>query len=713
MIRLAVITTLVMFVCPRLSQAQGVISTVAGNGTNATAGDSGPATSASLRPDGLVMDSQGNLYVADIAKSVIRKINTAGIITTVAGFIGESTVFSGDGAQATSASIYLAQNHNGLALDSAGNLYIADDGHNRIRKLAPSGVITTVAGNGKTLYSGDGGPATQASIGRPAAVVVDAAGNLYLTDTQNWRVRKVDTNGIITSFAGTGVFGNTGDGGPASNATFEEPIGLAMDAAGNLYIADRGAGVVRKVDITGTITTVAGNGTTGFSGDNGLATNAAFGDIRGIAVDAFGSLYICDYGNNRVRQVDQAGIVRTIAGGLGGTNIGDGAPPTSANVSPADVVVDALGNYYIADLSHNRIRKVTISAKAPGLNVTATSLYFSAVANGNNTPASQVVTISTKAAAPLLFSLSTSGGNWLSANVSGGITPVNMTVSINVSGLAAGSYQGIIKLTPNAPDLPVITIPVTLNIVATAPARPIVSASDVQNAASYQPGVASNTIITIKGTNLASTTDKWDAALASGHLPTSLDGVTVLFNGKPGYPTFISPTQINVLAPDLGTSTTASLIFTNSGAFLNGVVNVPATQYAPAFFVWPNNQVVATRQDYSYAVKDGTFPGFTTVAAKPGDILILWGTGFGPTTPAIPYGVPVPTDATYSTNTMPTVTINNVPAIVYGAALASGYGGLYQVAIQVPSTLSNGDWPIVATTGGISSASGVVLSVKQ
>ena len=704
---------LVIFVCAKLSHAQGVITTIAGNGTNNTAGDGGPAISASLRPDGLAMDSTGNFYVADIAKSVIRKINAAGIITTVAGFAGESTVFSGDGGPATNASLYLAQNHNGLALDSAGNLYIADDGHDRIRKVTPSGVITTVAGNGKTLYSGDGGPATQASIGRPAAVVVDAAGNLYITDTQNWRVRKVDTNGIITTFAGTGIFGNTGDGGPATSATFEEPIGLALDGAGNLYIADRGACVVRKVDVTGTITTVAGNGTTGFSGDNGPATKAAFDDLRSVTVDAAGNLYLSDFGNNRLRQVDQAGIVRTIAGGLGGTNIGDGAPPTSANVSPADVVVDAIGNYYIADLSHNRIRKVTIGAKAPGLDVTARSLYFSAVANGNNVPASQVVTISTKASAPLLFALSTSGGNWLSANVSAGITPVNMTVSINISGLAAGPYQGTIKLTPNAPDLPVITIPVTLNMVATAPSRPAVSASDVRNAASYQPGVASNTLITIKGTNLASTTDTWDTALASGQLPTSLDGVTVLFNGKPGYPTFVSPTQINVLAPDLGTSTTASLIFTNSGAFLNGVVNVGAAQYGPAFFVWPNNQAVATRSDYSYAVKDGTFPGVTTVAAKPGDILILWSTGFGPTTPAVPYGLPVPTDATYSTSTTPTVTINNVSAIVYGAALAPGYGGLYQVAIQIPSTLSDGDWPIAATVGGISSPSGVVLSVKQ
>jgi uncharacterized protein (TIGR03437 family) len=141
--------------------------------------------------------------------------------------------------------------------------------------------------------------------------------------------------------------------------------------------------------------------------------------------------------------------------------------------------------------------------------------------------------------------------------------------------------------------------------------------------------------------------------------------------------------------------------------------NTNASQYGPAFFLWPNGQVVATRQDYSYAVKSGTFTGLATIAAKPGDVLILWGTGFGAATPAAPLGFVTPSDVTFSTGTLPSITINNIPATVYGAALAPGFAGLYQVAIQVPTSLGDGDWPIVASVGGVSSPSGMLLSVKQ
>jgi uncharacterized protein (TIGR03437 family) len=219
-----------------------------------------------------------------------------------------------------------------------------------------------------------------------------------------------------------------------------------------------------------------------------------------------------------------------------------------------------------------------------------------------------------------------------------------------------------------------------------------------------------NSLVTIKGTNLASTTDTWNSAIANGILPTSLDGVTVLFNGKPGFPTYISSTQINVLAPDIPAGT-VSILVSNSGITTTSAFNTPSVLYGPAFFVWPGNQAVATRTDYTYAAKTATFTGLSTLAARPGDVLILWGTGFGPTT--APVGVPVPSDQTYSPSQAPTVTVGNLSATIYGTALAPGYGGLYQVAIQVPSAIPDGDWPIVASIGGASSPSGVILSVQR
>jgi uncharacterized protein (TIGR03437 family) len=235
--------------------------------------------------------------------------------------------------------------------------------------------------------------------------------------------------------------------------------------------------------------------------------------------------------------------------------------------------------------------------------------------------------------------------------------------------------------------------------------------TSVVNAAGFQPGIVANSWVTIKGTNLASTTGDWSSSIVNGALPTSLDGVSVTMGGKPAYVYYISPGQLNVLAPDLPAGPVSVTVTTAGGT--SAVFATTANAYGPAFFTWPNSQVVATRQDYSYAVKAGTFAGAATVPAKPGDVIILWATGFGPTMPAAPGGVSVPASGGYPTASVPTVTINNAPATVYGAALAPGSAGLYQIAIQVPSTLANGDWPIQATIGNIASRAGTILSVHQ
>jgi len=242
-------------------------------------------------------------------------------------------------------------------------------------------------------------------------------------------------------------------------------------------------------------------------------------------------------------------------------------------------------------------------------------------------------------------------------------------------------------------------------------AQPPPAVSSVVNAAGFQPGLVANSWVTIQGTNLAPQTDDWSHSIVNGALPTSLDGVSVTMGGKPAYVYYISPGQLNVLAPDIAAGSTTVTVTTPGGT--SASFTAVASRYGPAFFLWPGSQAVATRQDYSYAVQAGTFAGATTVAAKPGEVIILWGTGFGPTLPAAPVGAPVPGSGGYSTTSAPTVTINNTPATVYGAALAPGSAGLYQIAIQVPSTLADGNWPIQASIGGVASAAGVVLSIAH
>jgi uncharacterized protein (TIGR03437 family) len=385
-----------------------VITTVAGNGTPGFSGDNGPATSAQLSgPWGVAVDSAGNLYIADTYNSRIRKV-TNGAITTVAGNGTQS--FSGDNGPATSAqlygshgvaagpdgSVYIADSSNnrirkvsnsvittvagtgtagfsgdngpaisaqltdpeGVAVDSAGNLYIADTGYSRVRKVA-NGVITTVAGGGATL--GDNGPATSAQLYSPKGVAVDSAGNLYIADTYNQRIRKV-SNGVITTVAGTGTHGpSSGDNSPATSASLFSPTGVAVDSAGNLYIADTGNSRVRKVS-NGVITTVAGTGGYGFSGDNGLATSAEVFNPEGIAVDAAGNLYIADTLDNRIRKVSN-GVITTVGGNGTYGFSGDYAPATSSQLSrPTGVAVDSAGNVYVADRDNNRIRVLTPAA---------------------------------------------------------------------------------------------------------------------------------------------------------------------------------------------------------------------------------------------------------------------------------------------------------------------------------------------------------------
>ena len=601
----------VWFVAPILAAlgapvlpAQGIISTVAGDGNIGYTGDGGPATSATLgSANGIVVDKAGNIYFTDSIFSVVRKVNSKGIIST---FAGGGAASLGDGGPATSARLSFQGPHAGLAVDGVGNVYIADYIDSRIRKVDTSGNITTVAGNstspGLGAFSGDGGLATSAGLNSPTGIAFDSAGNMYIADYGNSRIRKVDTHGIITTFAGIGNSGasDSGDGGPATQAQLGSPYDVAVDGKGNVYIAD--SEHIREVNSSGTISTAAH----GFFGTCVLTpTPAANADVaaNGFALDSAGNLYIADKTADCVQELETDGLVSTVAGG--GATMGDGGPATSALlISPAAVALDSGGNLYIATSSS--IRKVTASSTQPSQ-------------------------------------------------------------------------------------------------------KPIISTTNgVVNGASFTPGIAPNTFITINGTNFTTVTDTW--TVTGGILPTSLDGVTVSIGGLPAYVNYVSPTQINALTPANLTDQFPVVTVTNSVGTSVGAT-VLSSEYMPAFFTWPENQVVATHTDFTFAAKNGTFPGVTTVPAKPGETIILYGTGFGPTSPATPVGLVVPSDKTYATTATATVEVNLVSGTVYGAALASGFAGLYQLAFQVPQ-LPDGDYQLFAIVGE-PAANVPMLTVQQ
>jgi len=359
------------------AEADGAtVTTVAGRSPAGFSGDGGPAPEAQMHePRMMTFASSGEMYIADTFNQLIRKVDTAGTMSTVAGkftgFVPRDEAdcvenFGGDGGPATEATLSCP---HGVAVDAAGNIYIADSANHVIRRVDPSGTIVTVAGAGGTTGdSGDGGPGTEARIQGPKGIVLDGRGGLLIADSGNDRVKRLDlASGIITLVAGTGDQGSAGDGGPATEAQLVEPRTLAVGTDGSVYIAEPKAHRIRRVDPAGIITTFAGTGRAGFSGDGGPAGRAQLDLPRGVGTDAGGNVYIADSLNQRIRRVDAAGTITTVAGRgrpcyfSPSNTCGDGGPPLEAGfATPRAVEATASGDLFVADTFNERIRRVAV-----------------------------------------------------------------------------------------------------------------------------------------------------------------------------------------------------------------------------------------------------------------------------------------------------------------------------------------------------------------
>lgn len=678
---------------PSLCPGQTVINTFAGAAACCNGADGLRAVNAWLTGIGdIATDSQGNTYILDDATGTVRKINPSGVLSTVAGT--GTPGFSGDGGLATSAQIF--PRGRGFAVDPAGNIYISDANNQRIRKVNTAGIISTYAGNGSPGYSGDGGLATSAMLFDPAGLALDAAGNLYIADTSNQRVRMVTPGGIISTVAGNGNVTYDGDEVLATRAAVRSPEAVTVDGAGNLYISETSEARVRKVDASGIIHTIAGQTrrTRGFSGDGGLGTAATMSGPSGLAVDAAGNLYIADNGNARVRKVDAAGIITTYAGNGTSQFSGDGGPAINAGIGVLGALaLDSTGALYIGSSTTGvkRIRKVT--ASGPTISAVPTSLAF-AYTIGGAAPASQTFAITSTGAA-LSFAAASTGGSWLSVSPVSGTTPATLTVSVNPAGLPGGVYSGAITITPSGGASPQ-SFAVTLTV--SGAGAPVFLGSSVLNATGYQNKLAPGTIFVIFG---------------SGMGPAS-----IIFGSGPNYPVTLGGTSITFTPASGGAPITAKMVYSSAGQIAgllpssitpgvyavrvtnNTLTSAPqnVTVVARSFGIATANSAgTGTAQATIGNVNNGlslvrfttgsvAFGGYTWTLspARPGDALVLWGTGGG-ADPANDTGG-TSGDQTAAGNF--TVTVSGRVITPFYAGASSGFPGLWQVNFTLPSDIA-------------------------
>ena len=709
----------------RKVDAGGVISTVAGDGTEDYGGDGGPAAAAQLNsPSGVAPDGAGNLYIADTGNDRIRKVDAAGVISTVAG--DGTPGYGGDGDAATAAQLYFP---SGVAVDGAGNLYIADSGNERIRKVDAAGAISTVAGGGPI---GDGGPATAAQLYSPRGVAADGAGNLYIADSFNNRIRKVDAAGVISTVAGDGTEGYGGDSGAAVAAQLRSPRGVAADGAGNLYIADYWNERIRKVDSAGVITTVAGDGTSGYSGDGGAAVAAQLTSPRGVAVDGAGNLYIADYWSNRIRKVDSAGVITTVAGdgtrGFGG----DGGPATAAQLyRPSRVAVDGAGNLYIADTFNNRIRKVdaagvittvagdgTRGFGGDGGAATAAqlsnpqgvapdgagNLYIADLGNDRIRKVDAAGVIST-VAGDGTEGYGGDGGPAATAQLD---TPYGVALDgVGNLYIADSGNDRIRRLTPPAMPTPRISA----GGVVLASGTPLVNR------------ISPNAIISVFGQDFAGTRTLNPVIDADGGIAVNLAATCLEIGGKRAPLFYVGPTQINAQVPhDLAPGEAALTVIRGCGTAneqRSAAASATVAAVSPAFFnVLSNldgrNPLVALHGGGGSGLAGAPDLGAAFTPAEPGEFVTLFGTGFGATEPPLATGQ-IPGAAVRLANAV-AFTFGGIavpPQDVLYRGASPCCAGLYQFTVRVPADVPDGDATVTATVQGVSTPQGPYLTVRR
>jgi len=575
------------------------------------------------------------------------------VINTIAG--NGAAGFSGDSGQAVAAKL---NQPTSIAVDSSGNVYFADTANARIRMISPSGVITTVAGNGSVNCSGDGGQATAASLDQPVGITVDSSGNLYIADYPASVIRKVSMpGGIINTIAGKCFLGSEfGDGGPAASAVLNQPSGVAVDSSGNVYIADTTNSVIRKITASsGNISLFAGSlSSAGFGGDGGKATSALLNLPAAVALDGAGNLYIADTGNNRIRMVSaSSGNISTIAGtGVAGSVGDSGGSATAAQLyKPSTIAVDASGNVFIADPLTNRILEVS-----GGTISTPAGIGVAGFFGDGGAPPNALLKQPTGVA-------------------------VDASGNIYIADTGNNRIREVTAITAPAPTIkPGGIVPVDSTV------------------STVQPGEW----IAIYGSNLGPATPvNWN-----GDFPQQLGGVSVTIDNTPAYLYYVSAGQVNVQVPDIANpNRSVNVVVTAGSQSVTSTVNLASV--APSFALLGDNLHVAgiiVHSDGTYDIigPTGTSLGYKTVAAKAGDKVELFGFGFGPTTPAVPAGQ-VYNGAASTTNA---VTLKIGGTTVVTSFVGISEAGTYQFNFTVPAGLGTGDVSISASVAGVSTATG-------
>jgi uncharacterized protein (TIGR03437 family) len=658
----------------------GNLKPVAGNGAYGFAGDGGPAAQAQLAgPWSVAVDGQNNLFIADTGNRRIREVLAGGTITTAAGGgTIDPLAVAGDGT-ATGAQLKLATSplgysvllasgvQAGLAAGGNGNLFFAETGSGLIRKISASGILSTVAGGSpcsapSVCPLGDGGPATSAYLQTPAGVAVDGKGNLFIADYGNIRVRKVTPDGIITTVAGTGTLGSTGDGGPATAAQINAQS-IAIDTSGNLLIAEgENGGRVRRVSADGIITTVAGGGACAGPSCDGMAATSVYLGAAAIAVDAAGNILIADNSGDDygcyfyVRTVSPSGTIRTLAGVPGPCNTvaGDGGPAVFATLSSlSSIVVDGAGNIFVTQFNNQTIRRIS------------TDGIIMTVAGG-------------------LQGYSGDGGPAVGAALN---YPVAIAADSSGNVYFSDLYNEVIRvLRPlNHPAL-----------------------SAVVAAASQQPGpVTPGKIVVIYGGDLGPATlvqNQPGSLQSSNGYGTAAGGVSVTFNSISAPILYASAAQVAAVVPYEVAGTSAQVQVTYLGNVSN-TLTVPVAAAAPSFFTLNHS---GAGQAAAIDVSNGQ-ANTPANPVKIGDYITLYATGEGQTNPAGMDGQLVNSTAIHPAQQV-TVTLGGIPAFVQYAGGAPGQvAGLMQINVQIPAGVQPGGYvPVVLQVGNASTTAGAV-----